>query len=105
MPENLMTNEELDSEYRDMVDVFIDQANELAKQSNIENISMALLHAASRFNAFVVSSHASTLSEYENELDKARAFFMSNYNEMLNENLQDYKKKYDEDFKYLHLME
>ena len=99
-----MTDEELDAEYREMIDIFIDKANELAKQSNIENISMALLHAASRFNAYVVSNHAETLNDYENELDKARTFFISNYNAMLDENLQDYKKKYNEEFKYLHLM-
>ena len=99
-----MTDEELDAQYRELTDAFIDQANQLVKQSNIENVSLALLHAAARFNAYVVSSHAATLTEYEHELDKARTFFMSSYDEMLNENLQDYKKVYMDDYKYMNFM-
>jgi len=104
MAKNLLTDEELDSQFRELVDTFIDQANKHTKQHSIENISLALLHAASRFNAYVVSSHAESLTEYENELDKARAFFMSSYDDMLNENLEDYKKIFMDDFKYTHLM-
>ena len=104
MADTFMTDEELDVQYRDLTDAFIDQANQLVKQSNIENVSLALLHAASRFNAYVVSNHAATLTEYENELDRARAYFMSSYDDMLNENLQDYKKVYEGDFKYSHFM-
>ncbi|MBT6700697.1 MAG: DUF3144 domain-containing protein [Gammaproteobacteria bacterium] len=104
MDENLITEEELDSQFKEMIDSFIDQANELSKQNHIENVSLALLHAASRYNAYVVSNHATSLTEYESELDKARSFFMSNYDDMLNENLQDYKKIFMDDFKYQHLM-
>jgi phosphate uptake regulator len=102
--EELLTDEELDAQYRSLIDSFIDQANQQSQSSSIENVSMALLHAASRFNAYVVSSHAENLADYEKELDRARAFFMSKYDEMLSENLEDYKKVYQQDMKYIHLM-
>ncbi|MBC8211333.1 MAG: DUF3144 domain-containing protein [Gammaproteobacteria bacterium] len=102
--EQLLSDDELDAQYRSLIDSFIDQANQQAQSSSIENISMALLHAASRYNAYVVSSHAETLAEYEKELDRARAFFLSKYDEMLNENLDDYKKVYQQGMKYIHLM-
>jgi len=99
-----MSEEELDLQYRKMIDSFIDQANDLVPKSNPENVSMALLHAASRFNAFVVSTHAETLDDYENDIDKAKVFFMSKYDEMLSENLEDYKEVYKDELKYAHLM-
>jgi hypothetical protein len=89
-----MTDEELDEHFRALVDVFIDQANELVKSSSPENTGLALLHAASRYNAFVVSSHAPTLAEYNRDYFKARDFFVNQYQEMLDENMEDYKKVY-----------
>ena len=92
--EKVMTDAELDAHLRELVDYFIDQANDLAKHSNPENISLALLHAASRYNAFVVSSHAADLIDYARDLGKAKSYFLTQYEEMLDENLEDYKKVY-----------
>ena len=89
-----MNEDDLDSQYRAMIDKFIDQANQHAETNSSENVGMALLFAASRFNAYVVSQHADSLSTYEKDLDKARDFFLNQYQEMLEENLQDYKSVY-----------
>lgn len=94
MSANEMSDDELDSHFRDLVDLFIDQGNELAKKSNSENIGLALLHAASRYNAFVVSSHAESLAQYEQDIVGAKAYFQAEYSEMLDENFEDYKQVY-----------
>ena len=95
MADQDISDEELDKIYRAMVDSFIDRANDLAENNSIENVGMALLYAASRYNAHVVSQHAETAEQYENELPKAREFFRSQYQQMLDENLDDYKSVYD----------
>lgn len=95
MAEHDIDDEELDTRYRQMIDGFIDQANTLAETNSPENVGMALLFAASRFNAFVVSQHAESLSDYEKDREKARSFFSAQYLEMLDENLDDYGKVYD----------
>jgi len=95
-----VNEEELDAQYRKMIDSFIDQANNLAENNSPENVGMALLFAASRFNAYVVSQHAENLENFENDLDKARSFFSAQYREMLDENLDDYKKVYDKYFQF-----
>jgi hypothetical protein len=95
MAEKTLSDDEVDVIYRQMIDSFIDRANELADQNSPENVGMALLFAASRFNAFVVSQHAENREDYEKDMEKARQFFMSQYQEMLGENLEDYKKIYD----------
>lgn len=89
-----MSDEELDEHFRQLVDSFIDQANTLVKGSNAQNVGLALLHAASRFNAFVVSTQAPTLAEYKRDLFRAREFFIAQYEEMLDQNLADYKNIY-----------
>ncbi|MDH5354348.1 MAG: DUF3144 domain-containing protein [Gammaproteobacteria bacterium] len=95
MSDHEIGDDEVDVRYRQMIDSFIDQANTLAETDSPENVGMALLFAASRFNAFVVSQHAESLSAYEKDLEKARSFFSSQYLEMLDENLDDYKKIYN----------
>jgi len=95
MADKPLSDDEVDVIYRQMIDSFIDRANELADKNSPENVGMALLFAASRFNAFVVSQHAKNRQDYEKDMEKARQFFISQYQEMLGENLEDYKKVYD----------
>ncbi|MFT5504830.1 MAG: hypothetical protein ACI845_002562 [Gammaproteobacteria bacterium] len=90
--DNSISEEELDSRYREIVDSFIDQANELAGHNSIENVGMAMLFAASRFNAYVVSQHADNKEKYKADRPKAQSFFMSQYKDMLDENLEDYEE-------------
>ena len=96
-----LSDEELDKRYRAMIDQFIDQANQFSETESRENIGMAMLFAASRFNAFVVSQHAESLDGYEKDLDKARQFFMSQYLGMLDENLEDYKSVFQKYSKFM----
>lgn len=91
MAEDELSDEELDEVYRRMIDLFIDRANEFAETNSQENVGMALLYAAARYNAHVVSQHANTLEDYEKDLPRAREFFRAQYRQMLDENLEDYK--------------
>jgi hypothetical protein len=100
MADEGISDEELDARHREMIDSFIDRANELSDHNSPENIGMALLYAASRFNAFVVSEHAKDFQAYENDLEKAEEFFVSQYRNMLGENLEDYKKVFEKYYKF-----
>ena len=92
--DEVFDDEELDARYREIVDAFIDQANELSGHNSIENVGMALLYAAARFNAFVVSQHADSEESYDLDLPGAREFFLGQYRQMLDENLEDYRRVY-----------
>lgn len=99
-----MSDDELDKEFRNMADAFIDLANQQIKGDNREIVSMSLLYAAARFNSFVVAAHAPDLKKFDDDREKAFEFFLGKYREMLTENLDDYRKLYDENMKYAHLM-
>ena len=101
MADETLSDEELDEIYRRMVDSFIDRANELAETNSAENVGMALLYAASRFNAHVVSQHTETTEDYEKDIPRAREFFCGQYQRMLDENLEDYKSVF---IKYANFM-
>lgn len=101
MTDQMLSDDEVNALYREMANSFIDKANELAGENSPENVGMALLFAASRFNAFIVSQHSNNLESYEADLPKAKEFFTSQYEDMLEENLEDYKQVFN---KYAHLM-
>jgi len=94
MADKTLSDEELDEIYRSMIDMFIDRANEFAESNSQENVGLALLYAAARFNAHVVSQHAPTLEDFEKDMPRAREFFSGQYQQMLEENLEDYKSLY-----------
>jgi hypothetical protein len=92
MSEDNLSDEELDEIFRRMADSFIDRANELAEGNSVENVGMALLYAASRYNAHVVSQHAEDEAAFDRDLPRARQFFSEQYQRMLDENLEDYRR-------------
>ena len=83
---------DIDREFREVVDRFIKLANEQIESVPRENVSMALLYAAARFNSFVVASHASSVMKFRDDRNKAFEFFCLEYHRMLSENLDDYEK-------------
>jgi len=98
-----LSDEELDIQLREIADRFIYLANEQAPRFHKENVSQAMMFAASRFNAFVVASHADDVLAYDDERDRALEYFTGQYRDMLISNLDDYRGSF-EDLKYAHLM-
>ena len=91
-----MTDEATEREFRRVADTFIDLANEHIEKAPKENVGMAMLYAASRFNAFVVAAHCKTLDRFEADQNKAMEFFKEEYLRMLKENLNDYRRAFQE---------
>lgn len=101
--EELLSEEAIDRQFREIADKFIDLANNHVDQANRENISLALLYTAARYNAFVVASHAKNVKAYDADRQKAKDYFAGQYSSMLDENLDDYRETY-ENLQYAHLM-
>lgn len=88
--------EEIDREFRAVVDKFIHLANEQIETVPREHVSLALLYAAARFNSFIVSTHAPGKEKFRTDRKAAFKFFTAEYHRMLEENLDDYEKVYDQ---------
>lgn len=89
------TDEEINAEFRRLADTFIDLANRHAVSVARENVGMSLLYAAARFAAFVVSTHARSVDRYDADRERAVEFFSGEYQRMLKENLDDYRRVFD----------
>jgi hypothetical protein len=94
MSDDVREQEEIDREFRMVVDRFIKLANEQIESVKREHVSLAMLYAAARFNAFIVASHAPDVEKFRADKQKAFEFFCSEYHRMLTENLDDYAKAY-----------
>jgi len=101
-----MTDDDADvnKQFRRIADAFIHLANQHCEAVNRENVGMAMLYAAARFSSFVVAANASDLKQYDTDRDAAVQFFVGEYRRMLHENLDDYKKMFDPNAKYTHLI-
>lgn len=87
---------EIDREFRQVVDCFIQLANEQIESVPREHVSLALLYAAARFNSFIVSTHAPSKEKFRADRTAAFKFFTGEYHRMLEENLDDYQRVYDQ---------
>lgn len=88
-----MTNKE-DDQFWDLVDAFIEQANNACDDLDPGAVSAALLNAAARFNAFVVATSSINRKEYIEEIDSAQKYLTGRYAELVRNNLDDYREHY-----------
>jgi hypothetical protein len=88
-----MTNKEGD-QFWDLVDAFIEQANNACDHLDPGAVSAALLNAAARFNAFVVASSSLDRKEYIEEIESAQKYLTGRYAELVRNNLDDYRENY-----------
>ena len=70
----------------EMVDQFIAIANELSKTQTKDRVGAAIMFAAARYNAFVSLGKSSDLSK---DKDSALNWHTSEYNRMLDANLDE----------------
>lgn len=99
-----MSEIDIDQQFRDIADSFINLANEKSESIQPENIGLAMLFAVSRFNAHVVALNSDNLESYAKNIELSKDFFIEKYKGMLEENLADYKKVFKPAEKYSHLM-
>lgn len=89
-----MSDNNEDTLFWNLVDNFIEQANNACEEADPGVVSAALLNAAARFNAFVVAASSIDRKEYIEEIESARNYLTGRYRELVSENLEDYRENY-----------
>ncbi|MBE8715928.1 DUF3144 domain-containing protein [Cellvibrio polysaccharolyticus] len=89
-----MSDNNEDTLFWNLVDSFIEQANNACEDVDPGVVSAALLNAAARFNAFVVAASSIDRKEYIEEIESARNYLTGRYRELVGENLEDYRENY-----------
>lgn len=83
------TQEQIEARFFEIVDRFISEANSLGERYPKEQVSAALLFAASRYNAFNWVNRSQLL---EQSLDEAAVAFRSEYETMFRDNVRNLGK-------------
>jgi hypothetical protein len=89
----MSTNKD-ETQFWNLVEAFIEQANQVCETADPGVVSAALLNAASRFNAFVVANASLDRKEFGEEQESALSYLTGRYRELLREDLQDYYDNY-----------
>jgi len=85
----------IDREFQDICDSFIDLSNTYSNTVDYQKVSVALLHAAARFNAFSIWANADNIAEFKSEKDINRNNFCDEYKKLITENLNDFEANFD----------
>jgi hypothetical protein len=93
-----MSETKPDKEFWDLADAFIALASQRCDSVRSGKVSAAQLYAAARFNIFVVASLARNKEEFSAKREEHLAYFVTQYEKMLRENLGDYEANFE---KYL----
>lgn len=88
-----MTNQD-EELFWNLVDQFIQKANDACDEADPGVVSAALLNAAARFNAFVVATSSIDRKEYIEEIDSSLNYLTGRYREILRDHLEDYRENY-----------
>ncbi|MCX4026829.1 DUF3144 domain-containing protein [Endozoicomonas sp. SM1973] len=89
-----MSNYTKDHEFFKRADEIISLANTQCDSTANESVSLSLLFAAARFNAFIVASSVRNIEELKAEKPEAVKYFKEQYEKMLVENIDEYIKNY-----------
>ncbi len=85
-----------DKAFYDLADAHIRVANEQMGHCKPSLASAAMLFAASRFNAFVIMAASENKADMLTQKEAAIAYFLSEYETYLRENIDEHLKRYDE---------
>jgi len=99
-----MSEEDKNKQFRQFADTFIDVANKHVDDADSSFVSSSMLYGTARFCSFVVASGCDDEEQLEANREGAIEFFTKEFERMLSENLDEYKKAYQEPSRYEHLV-
>ena len=77
-----------------MVEDFVEQANDKAENMDAGEVGEALMHAASRYHAFIIAAQALDGDAITEDKDDVVAQHVRLYKRLLAEHLEDYAENY-----------
>ena len=86
---------DVDKEFFERADAYIDVANQQATQVNRGKVSASMMFATARFNAWVSASGTESSEDLAAVKQEALDYFLAEYRKMLEENLDEYIEHYD----------
>lgn len=89
-----MSNKNDDDIFWDLVETFIEQANNSCEDADPGIVSAALMNATARFNAFVVAQSSIDKNEFAEDVEGTTNYLAGRYRDFLKEHMEDYRENY-----------
>jgi hypothetical protein len=89
-----MSDKSDDDLFWEVVEKFIEQANEACEDADPGIVSAALMNAAARFNAFVVAQSSLDKTEFAEDVEGTTNYLSGRYRDFLKEHMEDYRENY-----------
>lgn len=86
----------MDDKFYDRADAHIHLSNQQVSNSSIGKVSASMMYSVARFNAWVSACGFESSIEMKDAKQETIKYFVSEYEKMLSENLDDYIKNYDD---------
>lgn len=89
-----MSNKSDDDLFWELVEKYIDQANDDCETADPGIVSAALMNAAARFNAYVVAQSSLDKNEFAEDVEGTTNYLTGRYRDFLKEHMDDYRENY-----------
>jgi len=89
-----MSDENKDKAFWDLVDKFVDLANDETDQQHAGTVNDAFLYAAARFSAHIVAVSSEDRKAFKEDKDEALNHVTDQFRTMLEDNLEDYQENF-----------
>lgn len=92
-----MTTQTDDQQFWQLIDKFIQHANEQGQASGAapQVAGAALMFAAARFNAYVLARSAANAEQFRTNVPGALEYFRQQFDKMMTENMDDYAANFE----------
>lgn len=87
-------NKSDDDIYWDLVEQFIEGANQACEQADPGIVAAALMNAAARFNTFAVAHASLDKHEFAEDVEGTTNYLSGRFRDFLKEHMQDYSDNY-----------
>ena len=85
----------VDDAFFERADAHIRLSNEQLKDASRSKVSASMMFATARFNAWVIAGGAQSVEEMSKSRDETIRYFVEQYKLMLEENVNDYIKNFE----------
>ncbi len=89
-----MSDKSDDDLFWELVEKFIEQANNACEEVDPGIVSAALMNATARFNTFVVAQSSLDKNEFAEDVEGTTNYLSGRYRDFLKEHMEDYRANY-----------
>lgn len=89
-----MSDKSDDDLFWELVEKFIEQANNACEAVDPGIVSAALMNATARFNAFVVAQSSLDKNEFAEDVEGTTNYLSGRYRDFLKQHMEDYRANY-----------